>query len=183
MLVQNWPISEAGLSLRSYRKLHLEGSQVKKTRLRQTLIMSPRYRHVVLVSGYLILTGARLTYHGCPISKYAVNPPLQNWPISEAGLSLRSYRKLHLEGSQVKKTRLRQTLIMSPRYSHVVLVSGYLILTGARLTYHGCPISKYVVNPPLQNWPISEAGLSLRSYRKLHLKGSLESRLNCKSAF
>ena len=41
----------------------------------------------------------------------------------------------------------RLAVILSPRYGHLILVSGYRVLTGVYWSQHGCPMSnKYMVN-------------------------------------
>ena len=52
-----------------------------------------------------------------------------------------------VNGQLPKHSLSRWTLSLSPRYGHVVLVNGYLVLTGANWSKHGCPMSKmYAVN-------------------------------------
>ena len=54
----------------------------------------------------------------------------------------------HLVSGQLQKnTWPRWAVNLSPRYGHVILVSGYLVLTGVSWSYLGCPIpKKYAVN-------------------------------------
>ena len=63
-------------------------------------------------------------------------------------MSPRSNRKSAFgQRSTSKNTWPRWVVNLSPRYGHVILDSGYLVLTGANWLWHGCPIlKKYTVN-------------------------------------
>ena len=54
----------------------------------------------------------------------------------------------HLVSGQLQKNTWPWWAInLSPRYGHVILFSGYLVLTGVNWSWHGCPISKkYTLN-------------------------------------
>ena len=53
-----------------------------------------------------------------------------------------------------KNTWRRWVVELSPRYGHVVLVSGYLVLTGVNWSKEECPISKkYTVNEDCMSLP------------------------------
>ena len=57
-------------------------------------------------------------------------------------------KKQHLVSGQLQKNTWPQWAVnLSPRYDHVILVNGYLVLTGVSWSWHGCPIpKKYTVN-------------------------------------
>ena len=88
-----------------------------------------------------------------PIRRPDQNNRLQNNPAlfstSKPNLSPRSNRRTSSWSAVNFKKNMwpRWTVNLSPRYGHVIVVSGYLVLTDVNLSWQGCPISKkYTVN-------------------------------------
>ena len=78
------------------------------------------------------------------------------WP----GLNLRSNRKPVAGQRSTSKSWPRCALNLSPRYGHLILVSGYLVLTGVNWPQHGCPIS----NTSAVNWVVSWSMAAMLDY-------------------
>ena len=57
-------------------------------------------------------------------------------------MSLQSKQDLYLVSSQLQNTSPWLALNLSLRYGHMILVSGYLVLTGVNWPWYGCPKSK-----------------------------------------
>ena len=79
----------------------------------------------------------RLPEQSCPVfNKLTRHEPVIQWKKAAPG-----------QRSTSKNTLPRWAFNLSPRYGHVIPVSGYLVLTGVSWSWHGCPLpKKYTVN-------------------------------------
>ena len=93
--------------------------------------LSPRYGQLMLVSGYPVLTAVNWLQHWCPIwvhyqfscaPKLAWKYGIEHWSRSSKTInwSADSFQINHVTS---------MSWHMSPRYGHVILVSGYPVLT------------------------------------------------------
>ena len=106
--------------------------------------LSPRYAQVILVSGYPVLTAVNWSQHWCPICvsvflcsdpKLARKYETEHWSRSSKIInwSADSFQINHVTS---------MSWHMSPRYGHVILVSGYPVLTAVNWPFCECPIYK-----------------------------------------
>ena len=99
--------------------------------------LSPRYGQVILVSGYPVLTAVNWSQHWCPICalKQARKYEIEHWSRSSKTInwSADSFQINHVTS---------MSWHMSQRYGHVILVSGYPVLTAVNWPYCECPIYK-----------------------------------------
>ena len=104
--------------------------------------LSPRYGQVILVSGYPVLTAVNWSQHWCPICvhdqfscapKLARNYEIEHWSRYSKTInwSAATFQINHVTS---------MSWHMSPRYVHVIPVSGYLVLTAVSWPYCECPI-------------------------------------------
>ena len=106
--------------------------------------LSPRYGQVILVSGYLVLTAVNWSQHWCPICvsvflcsdpKLARKYEIEHWS--------RSSKTINWSADRFQINHVTSlSWHMSPRYGHVILVSGYPVLTAVNWPFCQCPIYK-----------------------------------------
>ena len=104
--------------------------------------LSPRYGQVILVSGYPVLTAVNWSQHwrlicvhyqfSCAL-KLARKYEIEHWSRSSKTInwSADSFQINHVTW---------MSWHMSPRYVHVILVSGYPVLTAVNWPFCECPI-------------------------------------------
>ena len=106
--------------------------------------LSPRYGQVILVSGYPVLTAVNWSQHWCPICvhyqfscalKLARKYEFEHWSRSSKTINWSTVR------FQINHV-ISMSWHMSPRYRHVILVSGYPVLTTGNLPFCECPVYK-----------------------------------------
>ena len=93
--------------------------------------LSPRYSQVILVSGYLVLTAVNWSQHWCPIcvSVFLCSDPklAKKYEIEHCS---RSSKTINWSADSFQINHVTSmSWHMSPRYGHVILVSGYPVLT------------------------------------------------------
>ena len=124
------------MSLRSNENPH-PGQQYtfKKhvTSMTKTSHLSPRYGHVILASGYLILTAVNWQWNGSPISKCKDVTYMHK--LTQVNLNL--FFGCHL----VLSNKDPQRLHLSLQYGHVTLVSRFLVLTAVNWHEYPMPFS------------------------------------------
>jgi len=101
--------------------------------------LSSRYGQVILVSGYPVLTAVNWSQHWCPIClhyefscapKLARKYEIEHWSSKTINWSADSFQINHVTSMSWQ---------MSPRYGHVILVSGYPVLTAVNWPFCECP--------------------------------------------
>ena len=106
--------------------------------------LSPRYGQVILVSGYPVLTAVNWSQHWCPICvhyqfscalKLARKYEIEHWSRSSKTINWSA------DSFQINHVTL-MSWHMNLRYGHVILVSGYPILTGFNWPFCECLIYK-----------------------------------------
>ena len=99
--------------------------------------LSPRYGQVILVSGYPVLTAVNWSKHWCPICvhyqfscapKLARKYEIEHWSRSSKTInwSAGSFQINHVTS---------MSWHLSPRYGHLILISGYPVLTAVNWPY------------------------------------------------
>ena len=106
--------------------------------------LSPRYGQVILVSGYPVLTAVNWSKHWCPICvhyQFSCAPKLaKKYEIEHCS---RSSKTINWSADSFQINHVTSmSWHMSPRYVHVIPVSGYLVLTAVSWPYCECPMLK-----------------------------------------
>ena len=106
--------------------------------------LSPRYGQVILVSGYLVLTAVNWSKHWCPMCvhyQFSCAPKLaKKYEIEHCS---RSSKTINWSADSFQINHVTSmSWHMSPRYGHVILVSGYPFLTAVNWPYCECPMLK-----------------------------------------
>ena len=106
--------------------------------------LSPRYGQVILVSGYPVLTAVNWSQHWCPICvhyqfscalKLARKYEIEHWSWGSKTInwSVDNFQINHVTS---------MSWHMSPQFGHVILISGYPVLTAVNWPFCECPTYK-----------------------------------------
>ena len=102
--------------------------------------LSPRYGQLMLVSGYPVLTAVNWLQHWCPIwvhYQFSCAPKL-TWKYGIEHWS-RSSKTINWSADSFQINHVTSTSwYMSLRYGHVILVTGYPVLTAVNWPYCEC---------------------------------------------
>ena len=115
--------------------------------------LSPRYGQVILVSGYPVLTAVNWSQHWCPIcvSVFLCSDPklAKKYEIEHCS---RSSKTINWSADSFQINHVTSmNWHMSPRYGHVILVSGYPVLTAVK-PYCECSVTIKEVDLPRHVW-------------------------------
>ena len=103
---------------------------------------SLQYRQVILVSGYPVLTAVSWSQHWCPICvhyQFSCAPTLAGK--YEIEYWLQSSKTINWSADSFQINHITSmSWHMSLQYGHVILVSGYPLLTAVNWPYCECPI-------------------------------------------
>ena len=115
--------------------------------------LSPRYDQVIQVTGYAVLTAVNWSKHWCPICvhyQFSCAPKLaKKYEIEHCS---RSSKTINWSADSFQINHVTSmSWHMSPRYGHVILVSGYPVLTAVK-PYCECPVTIKDVDLPRHAW-------------------------------